>query len=172
MRYVRMLGRTKASRSSLLVAMALCAALGTASPAMAAKEGSSNKGEAKDFAQCPIALRQVVACVFAKSGPGSEFQAGKITVPLNKPEVLQGGLSQVGEQTEFWGAEAGNNTTLKPVPQEVPGGLEANINPAELSGSALAAYEKAIAGGKTKVTASIELTGPPHPRSPWNSSAS
>jgi hypothetical protein len=149
-------------RSIGIAALAMLAlgALGGAASASAAL-GSSN--EAKYYAQCPISLPQVVQCDYAKSGPGSEFQAGKITVPLTKPEVLQGGLSQNEETTTFWGAESGNKTTLVPVAQQVPGGLESNIDVSKLSGSALTAYEKAVAAGKTKVTATIELAGPPHP---------
>lgn len=145
-----------------LVALLAIGAL-VSSSAFASEEGAAKK-EAKLFKNCPLALPQVVQCDYAKSGPGSEFQAGNITVPLNKPEILQGGLSQPEEtKTEFWGTEAGNNTTLKPVAQEVPGGLEGNIEAADLSGAALEAYEKAIANGKNKVTLSIELAGPPHP---------
>jgi hypothetical protein len=150
-------------RYRFLMAMALTtslAVLAATSPALAASQSQ----EAKWFAACPTSLPQVVQCDYAKSEVGSEFQAGNITVPLNKPEILLGGISQTeAETTEFWGAEFGNAKTLKPVPQPIPGGLEGNIEASMLSGSALASYEKAIAGGKTGVTASIELAGPPHP---------
>jgi hypothetical protein len=144
-----------------VLAMFALGALGGAASASAAIGGPN---EAKFFAQCPLSLPQIVQCDYAKSGPGSEFQAGKIAVPLTRPEVLQGGISQNEDGTTvFWGAESGNKTTLVPVAQEVPGGLESNIDVSKLSGSALAAYEKAVAAGKTKVTATIELAGPPHP---------
>lgn len=150
-------------RYTFVAAMTLAvslAALGAASPAMAASKAQ----EERWFAACPTNLPQVVQCDYAKSEVGSEFQAGNITVPLNKPEILQGGISQTEEEkTEFWGAEFGNNKTLKPVGQPVPGGLEANLDPSLLSGSALARYEKAVANGQTTVLALIELAGPPHP---------
>jgi hypothetical protein len=155
-KHVRMLGLC-------LVALCACSAV-TAGSALASGEAGAARKEAKNFANCPLGIPQVVQCDYAKSGVGSEFQAGKITVPLNKPEVLLGGITQnENETTTFYGAETGNQTTLKPVPQEVPGGLEANVNPALLSGSALAAYEKAVGSGKGKVTLEIELAGPPHP---------
>jgi hypothetical protein len=156
-RHVRILGLC------LVALLALSSVM--AGSALASGEGNAAKKEAKYFANCPVGLPQVVQCDYAISGPGSNFQAGNIDVPLNKSEILQGGISE-NEETEtttFWGAEAGNNTTLKPVSQEVPGGLEGNIEPADLTGAALASYEKAVANGKSKVTLAIELAGPPHP---------
>jgi len=154
-----------ARRRSLVVAMALTAlvaALGTVSASSALASG---KQSAKFFAACPTGVEVVVQCDYAKSGAGSEFQAGNITVPLNKPLVLQGGISQNEETgaTTFFGAEAGNSSTLKPVAQEVPGGLEGLIDPTKLSGAALESYEKAISSGKSGVKLEIELAGPPNP---------
>lgn len=155
---------TGARGRSLVVAMALTAllaVLGSASPALASNASKT----AKLFAACPVGVENLAQCDYAKSGVGSEFQAGNIVVPLAKSLVLQGGITQNEETgaTTFYGAEAGNATTLKPVPQVVPGGLEAIVDPTKLSGSALASYEAAVSGGKSGVKLAIELAGPPTP---------
>jgi hypothetical protein len=111
------------------------------------------------FATCPLHVSEVQACVSAKSDSSSSFTAGNVTVPLKKPLTLDGGFiedPETGEET-FVGAEGGPTLTVEP--QTGPS-LEHDIEPSLLPQPLRATYEKAVAAGKTKVTATIELAGP------------
>ena len=65
------------------------------------------------------------------------------------------------EVEEIFGAEY-DNLTMTKAAQEIPGGLTAEVEPALLSPTELARYERIVGEGKTKVTATVELAGPAH----------
>ena len=152
MRHLRILG------VCLIAVFAMGVA--TAVPAFA------SKNEFKKFELCPLAnvLVKENGCIFAKSGGESEFTAGNVRVPLLKSIHLNMGFHEKEvepEVEEIFGSEYGGKTMTK-VAQEVPGGLEANIDPSLLSPTELARYEKIVGEGRTKVTATVELAGSPH----------
>jgi hypothetical protein len=152
------------SGTCLGVVMALAAVL--AGPALAKKPASYAK-EFKPFADCPFNAAPVAegfygtdACVVAKSESSSEFQAGNVTVDLTKPITLQGGFEEnEEEELVFVGTEYGN-TTLSLEKQPGPS-LTELVEPSLLSASELSTYERDVAAGETKVTATVELAGPP-----------
>jgi hypothetical protein len=154
---------TGVRRCAIVVAMvctAPLALLGGASPALA------KTNEYQKFSLCPLANPAVKenGCIFAKSGGESEFTAGNVRVPLTKSIHLNMGFHEKEvepEVEEIFGSEFGNKTMTKAA-QEVPGGLEANVDPSLLSPTELARYEKFVGEGKTKVTATVELAGSPH----------
>jgi hypothetical protein len=144
------------------------------------KVGSNNPREWKKFENCPLSDPGNLGCVWGDSGVGTYFQAGKIVVNFTKPIVLQGGKHSTGSSEEcteednlryyscfsrnklepevFEGPEYGN-ALLSKVAQPAPS-LTEIVDPALLSPSELARYEKYVAAGKTKVTATIEIVGP------------
>jgi len=147
------------------------AALAAALLMLAAIPALASAGGLGRFKHCPkenpIVDVESGACVFAKSQkstsnwrspqPPSELQAGNVTIPLVKPLVLQGGFSGLTEEpVELIGPEDGA-PRLAPVAQPVPGGLAGEIDSSKLHGATLEAYEAALASGKTKVTATIEM---------------
>lgn len=147
MRHVRMLGL---SLGALLAVFAFAAG-----PALAAKN-VWNK-----FAECPLNYPEALnACVYAKTGPESFFQAGKVTVHFVKPIVLQVGLKE-NEETgalKVIGAEQGHSITK--VKEPAPS-LTEDINVEDLSEAEKARYEKYLAAGKSvNATATIELAQP------------
>jgi hypothetical protein len=147
MRHVRMLGLC-------LVAVFAVSALSAATALAATREW-------KPFRTCPIENPEVEACTVAESGGESQFSAGKVTVPLAKPITLSLGFAEEESgELHIFGPEVGGSIMSK-VAQPVPGGLEAYVNPALLSPSELVRYEKALAGGHTKVTAMVEMAGLP-----------
>ena len=82
-------------------------------------------------------------------------------MPLNKPITIQGGFEENLESGEFETVGARNGETLTPVSQPGPS-LEEIVDPSLLSPSELAKYEAAVASGKTKTTATVELAAPAH----------
>lgn len=141
--------------ASLVVSLA---ALAVASPAMA-----TPKGEFAVFADCPLNVTGLNACIFATTESG-EFTIGKKTVPIVSPQILQGGLKETETGIEFVAAKDGN--TLPKTPQKVPGGLSGLVNCTEIKGSgffekALRASCEAIFENKvTGVNATVELAAP------------
>jgi hypothetical protein len=155
--------RTGLRAKALFVTASLVASLAglaVASPAMA-----TPKGEFAVFADCPLAVSGLNACLYAKTESGS-FTIGKKTVPIVNPQILQGGLKEKasGEGVEFIGAADGN--TLPKTPQKVPGGLTGLVNCTEIKGSGLlekalrASCESIFENGLTGVNASVELAAP------------
>jgi hypothetical protein len=156
-------GRFAGARGRALLAaaslVALLGALTVASPASA-----TPKGEFAVFADCPLGVSGLNACLYAKTESG-QFTVGKKTVPIEKPIILQGGLKEKTEtELEFVAAKDGN--TLTKVPQNVPGGLTGLINCTEITGSGvLETLERATCkgifeNGLTGVTATTELAAP------------
>lgn len=163
----------EARRSRLVVSAAAIAsvvALGVAQPALAKKSEESTRGEWKPLEHCPVNApeiseppysEQLTACVWARSESSSEFQAGNVTVHLTQPITLQGGFYENEEtgQEDILAAPEDGALTLKPVKQPAPS-LENDVEPSLLPPAEKARYEKDVAGGKTKTTATIELAGP------------
>jgi hypothetical protein len=174
MRHVRILGLC------LVAIFAMSALTAGAALAKQPKPGSDNKKEWLKFANCPL-NQGGRGCIWGESGVGTYFQAGNFTVHFTKPILLQGaekegetlpcneendlrywecgvqGKENI-ETLEFVGPEYGNSTLSK-VAQPAPS-LTEIVDPELLSPSELARYEKDVAAGKTKVTATIELAGP------------
>jgi hypothetical protein len=155
--------RTGTRAKALFVVASLVAALtalAVASPAMA-----TPKGEFAVFADCPLNVTGLNACIYAKTETG-EFTIGKKTVPIVSPQILQGGLKEtaVSPFVEFVAAKDGN--TLPKTPQKVPGGLSGLVNCTEIKGSGLlekalrASCEAIFENGVTGVNASVELAAP------------
>jgi hypothetical protein len=143
--------------SSLVASLAL---LAVASPALA-----TPKGEFAVFADCPLSTPGLTDCFYANTESG-EFTIGKKTVPIGKPQILQGGLKaiEVAPFFEFVGAADGN--TLPKTPQKVPGGLSGLVNCTEIKGSGLlekalrASCESVFENSLTGVNATVELAAP------------
>lgn len=113
------------------------------------------------FSNCPVGLPELAGCTYAKSEAGSYFQAGKITVALNKPIVLLGGFdeNEAGEQL-YRGPEHGN-APISLEAQAAPSLTEV-LSPEALPEPERARYEAYLVAGKsTKVTATVEIAGPP-----------
>jgi hypothetical protein len=155
--------RTGLRAEALFVTASLVASLAVlavASPAMA-----TPKGEFAVFADCPLEVAELNACLFATTESG-EFTIGKKTVPIVNPQILQGGLKAIETPpfVAFVGAKSGK--TLPQTPQKVPGGLSGLVNCTEIKGSgffekALRASCEAIFENKlTGVNAIVELAAP------------
>jgi hypothetical protein len=140
--------------------MASLAALAVASPAMA-----TPKGEFAVFADCPLSVPTLNACLFAKT-EGGEFTIGKKTVPIVNPTILQGGLKENAEKTGLEFVAAADGNTLTKSPQKVPGGLTGLVNCTEIKGSGFleialrASCEAIFENGLTGVNATVELAAP------------
>ena len=131
----------------------------------------ASAGGLQKFQHCPKENPEVAvesgACVYAKSQytttnwkspePPSGLQAGNVTIPFVKPVVLQGGFSGLtSEPVLLVGPEDGADR-LVPAAEPVPGGLAGEIDASKLHGATLEAYEAAVHGRKTGVTATIEI---------------
>jgi len=148
------------ARVSLIIALLASsfAALG-ASSAFA-----TPKGEFAVFADCPLNVTGLNACIYAKTESGV-FTVGKKTVPLEKAVILQGGLKERTEtELEFVAAKDGN--TLTKAAQNVPGGLSGLVNCTEIKGSGFfevlerESCKGIFENGLTGVTATTELAAP------------
>jgi len=157
------IGRRTTSRTKKLFVvtslLASFAAMAIASPAMA-----TPKGAFAVFADCPLKVTGLNACIYATTESGS-FTIGKKTVPIEKTQILQGGLKETSPTTlEFVAAADGN--TLPKTPQKVPGGLTGLVNCTEIKGSGLlekalrASCEAIFENGTTGVNAIVELAAP------------
>jgi hypothetical protein len=134
----------------------LCALLIPAASASAAP-----KGEFVNFAQCPLSNPSLNACIYSKS-TGGEVKTGAKTVPVQNPQVLQGGLQylegDVVGKLNF--LPAANGQTLVPTPQPVPGGLTGIVAPTWWPKFVQDWFNGLINEGFTGVTATVELAGP------------
>lgn len=155
--------RTGLRAKALFVTASLVASLAVlaiASPAMA-----TPKGEFAVFADCPLEVTGVTACLYATTESGS-FTIGKKTVPIEKTQILQAGLKEIEEGTALEVIAAKDGKTLPATPQKVPGGLSGLVNCTEIKGSgflekALRASCEAIFENKvTGVNAAVELAAP------------
>lgn len=158
------IGRFAGSRRrASLVVVSLVASLGVLSLASSAM--ATPKGEFAVFADCPLKVTGLNACLYATTESG-EFTIGKKTVPIVKTQVLQGGLKETesGTGVEFVAAADGN--TLPKTPQKVPGGLTGLVNCTEIKGSGFlektlrASCEAIFENGTTGVNAIVELAAP------------
>ena len=70
------------------------------------------------FADCPVNSPGVVTCVRSTTTSG-EFKVGMKTVPINRPIVLQGGLTENSRVL----VPAADGNTLSKTPLQVPGGI-------------------------------------------------
>jgi hypothetical protein len=157
------IGRIAGKRPlALLVVASVAASFGVLS--VAATAMATPKGEFAVFADCPLEVTGLNACIYARTESGV-FTVGKKTVPIEKTIILQGGLKEKSEtELEFVGAKDGK--TLTKVPQNVPGGLAGLINCTEIKGSGiLEVLERGTCkgifeNGLTGVTATTELAAP------------
>lgn len=134
------------------VAIAPLAALALAGPASAAS------GEFANFSHCPLSNPSTFACLYAQSTSG-EFDIGSTSVPLSKPVILQGGLSEANGEGFSQILAASGAETLSKTPQTVPGGLLKIVAPNWLPGWLQEAFNEYINKGITGVTATTELVG-------------
>ncbi len=97
--------------------LALTVALTAASPAMAGKP----TGEYEVFNDCPLKTLGVTECVYSQT-TGGELVVGKMSIPIKKTIIFQGG--QVVTEKEEVFVEPTEGTTLSKTAEEVPGGFE------------------------------------------------
>jgi hypothetical protein len=134
-----------------LLAVAL-AALGLAGPAQAKLVGNYTK-----FAQCPFANLEVKKCLYSTTNSG-EVVLGAKKVPIEKPVILQGGLSAIGEDgfaKAFFAAS--NGITLSKAPQNVPGGLLGIVPDASSPALVKALIKFFLENSLTGVNSTLEL---------------
>lgn len=126
-----------------------------------ASASAAPKGEFVNFAQCPLSNPSLSACIFSKS-TGGEVKTGAKTVPVQNPQVLQGGLQYL--EGDILGKlnflPAANGQTLVPTPQPVPGGLTGIVAPTWWPKFVQDWFNGLINEGFTGVTATVELAGP------------
>jgi len=129
--------------------------LGLSSPALA----TSQYKHYKKFYECPMENEELNGCITGEAGPGSYFQAGKVTIPFVHPVGLSIGFIE-DEEGNFHVVGARNGKSIAAVAQPAPSLTEV-INPATLEEPERARYENYLAAGKsTKVTETIELAVP------------
>jgi hypothetical protein len=154
----------RAHRYALPVVAALVVPLALAAPAFA-KEPT---GDFAVFKQCPRFTKGVELCLYSETTSGS-VTLGKQSVPINEdknhPIILQGGITNAGEEDEkFVGAL--NGETLSKSPQKVPGGLLDIIECNKITGEGWAekgarfACELIFENAITGITATTELAKP------------
>jgi hypothetical protein len=145
----------KSLRPLVAAAVLGIAALGTASPAMAA----APTGKYSDFKYCPYTNPNVSSCIHSVTTSGS-FKLGNANVPITSatPITLQGGIFDDGSDDNIWynavGADTLSKTKLK-----VPGGLIGLVDTGGFTGLLITAFNNAVAAGND-VYATAELVGP------------
>lgn len=78
------------------------------------------------FQYCPVNNPDVGTCVISTTKSGS-FKIGSTTLPIDKPIVLQGGITWIDVSPLY---DAVGAPTLNSPPGKVPGGLLGIVNPA------------------------------------------
>jgi len=141
-------------RHMLGILAAMMVAVGVLAPSALA----TPTGEYAPFKDCPLAVTGVVSCVFSTT-EGGEVKIGNTSVPITLPIVLQGGLKQVGETTQWVNAPDGN--TLTKAAEPVPGGLLGIVAPEGLPEFLKIIFNEIINHGPTGVTATTELVATP-----------
>jgi hypothetical protein len=117
------------------------------------------------FAQCPTHAAKVNGCIYSPTESG-EVTIGKQTVPIEKTQILQGGLLREEEPLVKHLVGALNGETLTNTPQKVPGGLAGLVKCSEIAGSGIvekalrATCRLAFENGLTGVNAITELAAP------------
>jgi hypothetical protein len=115
------------------------------------------------FAQCPVKDAGVSSCLYSPTESGY-VTIGKAEVPIEKTQVLQGGLEEIAPFTKQM-AGALNGETLTKTPQRVSGGL-LGIKCKEIKGEGThekelrKACEKTFEEGALGVYATTELAAP------------
>jgi hypothetical protein len=145
--------------------LGLCLAAALAVAAIGATSALAKKSEVsllKVFSNCPVNMHPN-ACTYGKSNNKSFYTAGKAVIQMVHPVTLQGGLiEEFNENGEFkeLGFQLPENGTsiLTKVAQPAPS-LTEGVDPELLSPAEKERYEKFVADGKTKVTATIETAG-------------
>jgi hypothetical protein len=154
--------------------LGVCLVAVFAMSAVAAGPALAEEIKPKDFrmfSNCPIYSTQnpnpegTQACIYGKSNNTSFFKAGNAIdiVHMIHPVTLQGGIFETevgGEVSLVFELPEGGTSILSKVAEPAPSLTEININIALLSPAELARYEKAVAAGRTKVTATIETAAP------------
>ncbi len=112
------------------------------------------------FQYCPWHNAEVARCLYAVTESG-EVKLGNKSVPIEKPVLLQGGISEPNPTTKFSKFfEPTNKITLAKVQQNVPGGL-AGIVPEASSPPLVKALIKFFFENKiTGLTSTLELAKP------------
>lgn len=155
----RHVGRRVSTRSRAVfvaMAIALLAALGSASSAFATEHHPTK--DFTPFADCPLSNPAVEICLVANTTSG-EFTLGTRTVPISGTITLQGGFHETNTGAEaFIGAEDGN--TLSKTELAVPGGLLGIVAPEFLPKWLQAIINKLVSEGLAGVTATTELAKP------------
>jgi hypothetical protein len=134
-------------------------------PALAT--ASFHPSDFRIFRDCPIKggrgpEHPATSCIWGHSNAESYFKAGNVLVHMVHPVTLQGGLVEEEPEGvyELWFLLPENGTSiLTKVPQPAPSLTELPLNTALMSEAEKTRYEKEIAEGKTKVTATIETAG-------------
>jgi hypothetical protein len=139
------------------VLLASIAVLTTVAPASA----HHPSGIFAKFAQCPFENPKVEVCTYAESTSGV-FQVGKISVPIVKPDILQGGYYEDPEIGRLRFVDAANGETLVKVPQVVPGGLLAYVKEGRYPWYFRNFCKHFPNNPECKLTSTEELVGEPH----------
>jgi hypothetical protein len=142
---------------------ALCAAMLAVALASLGLAGSAQAKLVEPFTKfqyCPWHNAEVARCVYALTESG-EVKLGNKSVPIEKPVLLQGGISEPNETTKFSKFfEPTNKITLSKAAQNVPGGL-AGIVPEASSPPLVKALIKFFFENKiTGLTSTLELAKP------------
>jgi hypothetical protein len=120
--------------------------------AMPAAMAAPPSGGYARFAHCPYTNPAVGACVINTTKSGS-FKIGTTTLPIDKPIVLQGGITAIEPSPLY---DAVGAPTLASPPGKVPGGLLGIVNPApDWPFPLWAAFWSAV-GAVNDVTATME----------------
>ncbi|MHB8531307.1 MAG: hypothetical protein ACYDC2_01165, partial [Solirubrobacteraceae bacterium] len=116
-----------------------CMALGVTTAAASAK---INKADFAKFVNCPIE-NGAGACIYGETYSG-EFKMGSKSVPITKPQILQGGIPSLGTETYHLIAPRLGAEALSKTSEPIPGGLTGVTE---------------LIGGPASATA--EIAGPP-----------
>jgi len=127
--------------------------------AAAAPASAGLQGEFAVFSDCPTSNPAVVDCIYSNV-TGGQFTLGSKTVTINKPVILQGGLTATSPKL----VAAADGDTLSPTALTVPGGLlgveglggEVTAT-AQLAGSAELSSNNVLAGSGTAVSLPLEV---------------
>jgi hypothetical protein len=92
--------------------------------------GSALAENLEQYKQCPLKDPLVKFCIYGAATSGY-YTVGPITVPIEKPIVLQGGGYRTGIGNEEAFILPANGQAIVPTPETVPGEPLANVTPAE-----------------------------------------
>jgi hypothetical protein len=116
------------------------------------------KGPFEVFSQCPTAT---ATYCFYMSTTGGEIHLNKVTIPLTKTVIIQGGIKRNAETGAETFIGALNGETLSKTPQALPGGLLSLLTCREISNPLeKRACEVEFENGQTGVNVIAELAKP------------